>query len=993
MKSLFPFLNKKGNAMLLAIVAIAVMGPAFYSFSVYLLSQKKQITKNTKLLQQKFALHSAMDYVIFGIKQKYCFDSLLLNDLPTNCNLNHPGSVERIIMSSDQENSIRNNIAGGINVGPYTLNSLHLDSFTNTVQISSLTTLHPLYQVMNAALVSPISGIYVKIERDNTRNIPRNGKEMFLKITVEFTDANGNHPVTFGNLSMTQTSYLSIYPREVSSFALLIPGDLYLDRAYNTNVPNGSSVIHSYNNGFQQNVTGLLFDSPVFVNYNIHLPYVAVQNGGHQNNANAYSPVTFADRVFLGNGYVFENGQVYEPNSAGGAGDRLWSQNKLIGGLLRGIEIDGGLDNGLSVFGGVTNSTVPNTTLMDQCIQYFNNLSNSMYLNNNSDLRSYLQASQNQGKYQNFRITLDRNDRFSPQANQLLPLNNAQWGTGTASRTVPQNVTNGAIINVSVYVGNKSVTGQLPSGGILNLSPEVGSPTVLANLTAIVNTDTVNLQNGTALLTNYQNNLNVQQNQLNQYNTNLQTAQNQVQTLQQQNQTNQAAINQNNNQISTLQAQAQNQTGNQLQNTLNQISNLQNQNTTFQNQIQANNTQINQLNTVTIPNLQNQIQNQNQVVNTAQNQVNQQQQVVNQLTQQLNQSQSNLANYNFKVQNPPQIQIKVTDYYNNNNNNQAHKKNLEITITHPSHMLDQNGAITAPVIGILAYNPTYANSMPLQLPQNMNADLFGYYNYQLNNNNNGYHLIQAVSRTAGGNLANMGVDPIQDMEQFVQTCHAQANVMPSQAFGGAAWNVDFSSQTRHSWNFAGSTIPVQAPNPLVASYTFDATNSSIQNQNVKFQVRSIVGSCVVKPTAELVTGFFACDSMVIQARATPLRVIGSFIVGSLTIHPSALQHGIRWSTIYHPQAVYELRNAGVLKTISGAACSTPTSPVWHPIPSFQEVSDRYSCGVHSLRSLADPFQWTAVDPDCGLLAGNSNNTCKNRMIRFYAVELSREGGL
>jgi len=988
MKSLRPVFNRKGNTMLIAIIAIAVMGPAFYSFSVYLLNQKKQITKNTKILQQKFALHSAMDYIIFGIKQKYCFDQLLLNDSPSNCNLNHAGSVERLIMSSDQESSIRTAIAGGVSVGPHDINNLHLDSFSNTVQIASLTTLHPLYKVMNAALISPISGIYVKIERDNSRSLPHSGKEIFLKITVDFTDSGGAHPVVYGNLTMSQTSFLSIYPREISSFALLIPGDLYLDRSYNAAVPQGSSVIHNYNNGFQGS-SGIIFDSPVFVNKNIHLPHVSIQNGGHQNNVASYTPVTFADRVFMGNGYLYENGQVYEPNSAGGDKDRLWAQNKLIGGFLRGIEIDGGVDQGLAVLGGVSSSVNPNSTLMDQCIQYFNNLSSSSFLNLNSSLSSYHQQSQQQGRFQRYRITVDSGDQFSPQGNQLNSINTAQWGNGQANRSVPQNVTNGAIVNVSVAIGNRAVEAQLPSGGILTVTPEVGSPQVLQNLQAIVATETANLQAAQTVLTGYQTNLATLQTSLATANTNLQNDQTQKINLQNQNQAHQNSINQNNNQIANLQAAAQNQTGNQLQATLAQIANLQNQNSTLQNQIQANQTQIGLLNT-SIANLQNQITQLNSSINTAQNQVNQQQQVVNTVSQQLAQAQSNLANYNFKVQNPPQIQIQITDYYNNNNRNQPYKKILEISTTNIHSMLDQNGNLTTPTVGVLAYNPSFARSQPVSV---VNANLYGYYKFQFNNNNNGYQNIWGVSRQPAAQAANMGQEAAVDMDQFIQSCHTNANVMPSQAFGGAGWNMDFSSQTRHSWNFAKGSASTGYTDPILASYIFDGNNSSIVNQNIKFQVRSIVGNCVIRSTAELVTGFFACDNLVIQARTTPLRIIGSFIAGGLTIHPSAIQHGVRWSSIYHPQSVYELRNAGVLKTISGAGCGLGNSPVWHPVPSFQEVSDRYSCGVHSLRAQADPFQWTAVDPDCGLVAGQSNNTCKNRMIRFYAVELSREGGL
>lgn len=955
-------MGRKGSVLLVSMIMLGVISIAFYFFSVYVVDQKKQVTKNTQILQKRLALHGALDYVLFGIKQKYCFTSLLLNDTQSNCNLTHNASVERLIMSADQESALRSLIASGVNMGPHNINNLHIDSFSATVAMSAITTVHPLYTIMEAAKdPQTIQGLRVLVERDNSRHLPRNGREGYLRVTVQFTDAQGNGPVMIGTNALSLTSFISIHPREVGSFALLIPGSLYLDRAYNAVVPAGSSSIHNFpGNGNLGNSTGLVFDSPIFVNYDIHMPHVSQQSGGHQGSSQSFTPVTFADKVYLGNGYIYENGVSYGPSSSGGDNDRLWSQNKLIGGMLRGIDIDGGLDKGLSVFGGVVNGGNLNTSLMNQCILYYNNLSSSTYLLQNSDLRSYFMYSQNNGSKQKFRITVDRHDQFSPQSNSFIAVNTSQWGTGTAQRNVPNNRNSGAIINVVIAVGNHRVEAQLPSGGDLEVRPQVGSATALAALQNTLATKNSALTSAQGVLQGYQTSLTTEQNNKATALTDLGNYQATKLTLQ--------------GQIATLQAALQNQTGAQAAATQAQINILLVQLTTVNIDIATTQNLITQLN-ATISNLQTQIT--------------QQQPVIAGLQVQVNTAQNNLNDYNYKVQHPPKIKVSIDDYYQWGRN-QRYKKELEIKVNDPENMLDENGNLTAPIVGITAYNPSFARSVPLGIA---NANLIGYYNFQLNGNNNGYNNIYGVSRTANSAAANMGTEQVVDIEQLIQDCRNQANTMPSQAFGGADWSVDFSAKTRHSWNFARGSAATGYTDPALASYIFDNTNSSAQSQNVLFQVRSIVGICTVRSTATFVTGFFACDRMIIEPRTTPLRIIGSFIVKDLEIHPTALTAGIRWSTIYHPQAVHELRAAGVLKTESGQACGLQTSPIWHPIPSIQETADRISCSVSSLRAMANPFQWTSVDPDCGLVPGNSNNSCKSRMVRFYLVEHSREGGI
>ncbi|MNL27381.1 hypothetical protein D3C87_1489700 [compost metagenome] len=146
----------------------------------------------------------------------------------------------------------------------------------------------------------------------------------------------------------------------------------------------------------------------------------------------------------------------------------------------------------------------------------------------------------------------------------------------------------------------------------------------------------------------------------------------------------------------------------------------------------------------------------------------------------------------------------------------------------------------------------------------------------------------------------------------------------------------------------------------------------------------------------MVTGFYTCESLVIQSRSTPLRIIGTFIAKNVQIAASAYQAGIRWSTIYHPQSVYELRAAGLLgKRADGTMvnCDSPTMPpLWMANIGLNTAVDHYLCNPVSLRK-ADPFKWTTVDPDCGVVDGAPNRSCKKAMMRFLIKEISRSKGL
>lgn len=211
-----------------------------------------------------------------------------------------------------------------------------------------------------------------------------------------------------------------------------------------------------------------------------------------------------------------------------------------------------------------------------------------------------------------------------------------------------------------------------------------------------------------------------------------------------------------------------------------------------------------------------------------------------------------------------------------------------------------------------------------------------------------------------------------------------------QAFGVADWaTASFTEGTRVSWNFADPTPSWSAtyPNPA-DTFLIDDTN------HLDFHIKSIRRTCSVSSTALFVAGFLGCDEFVIQARATPLTIVGTVIAARTDIHPSAISAGITWRSIYHPQSVLDLRERGILRPFDETSlCNNiPAEPVWHPQPSMANLVGQFTCNPISLRRRADPFTWTTVDPDCGT-AGGRFMECKNRPRRFLVREIYRAGDL
>ncbi|KHD89635.1 MAG: hypothetical protein OM95_02620 [Bdellovibrio sp. ArHS] len=927
--------NSAGNVLLQILAATAVMSTSFYFLTNFVIGQKEQVTKTANLVNVRFALNSAMDYVIFGVRQKYCFsnDDMLLNEPTEKCTLTNTGSVERLIMSVEQENFIRQLVANGQSVGEVDTNNIRLEKIDRYIRVNAASTNHPLFPVLQSLKMvrgadgKPVSidGIGVKITRDDSPFLPRSGREVYATISVSLkTHRDQAEPITIGSKKLMISSQIVIYPREVGSFALLVPNDLHLDSTWDAQMDKGDLSIHKFNNRAELgNSQGLVFLSPVFVNRNIH---IAVDNGTDETDPAAiqYSPVTFADRVYLGNGWVKSKGSNFMPRTSGGMTDRYWADARTFGGFLKGIENDGGLDLGLQYFARILTGTVPKSDLMSQCIELTKKQSSREYM-----YQSKLGVTLNSSNNNNFdyRLFLSNGNYFSRQTDSLT-VNKDNWGSGTANLDSGKTY-NDALVKVRVDIGDKWVEAQMPREATLTLKAQVGSTTYYNSLKAAVSAKESARDSAVAAYGKIEDDLDAARAKLTSLETKL--AEEEAKPVK-----------------------------------------------------KAGDPKGDYQDPVKIADYEAQISETKKIITSLNTQLVDQQKTVENANYQVETARSAVTNYEYLVANPPIIEIetdKVTSYWGFVSYD---KLDLQIRVKNAGSLIGKDGTKIAPVVGVQAYDGTYWRSNPIVNPANEN--LLGYLNFSFDGTTNNLNPPNAVSRTPASTAESLN-EGATDWAKLAEDCENARNAQSSQSFGGAGWNTSFATSTRTSWNFAGGDEVGKDPG-LPSLEIVNSTRST-----ATFQVRSIVGKCLIDSTSDFVTGFYACDELEIEARSKPLRIIGSFIVGKLKLHPDALRAGITWSSIYHPQATKELRAAGILKSLSGVDCNKRVDPIWHPIPSVQGVADRMSCNTISLRAKADPFQWTAVDPDCGLISGASNTTCKRRLVRFFVAEQSRDGGL
>jgi hypothetical protein len=715
------------------------------------------------------------------------------------------------------------------------------------------------------------------------------------------------------------------------------------------------------------------FMSPVFVNGDIHLPYVSPAQGGfHNGGAVLYAPVTFGDRVIQGNGSIYAGATaLYIPQSAGGTGDALWSDNQLFGGFKMGVAVDNAYDKGLQMFSSAAGSG-STYGAMQQCLAYQNSQVDPVAVGASQLYGGITSPNVITATDQTFEYTFGIVDptKIAPGSvtsmgfNQQIPPNGTpSSGTGVPFASVVQSPgpSNGAVMGVKILVGDSAkglpeeADAHLSWGSTITVKPTFGTD---ANPTPAY----TNLKTRAAAETTPDH---VWTDALAAYNAAAAAP---------------GSITVKLDSVSLPEKASASKTDIQLH-----LAKM----------------------TVTVSGIKT-FYDQNLV------------------------SADPAAPGTFAA---PVIDVVGYD---------SRYNNFGIATLDPARILqtevNTHRRLVFSTDGTTVIAPADADG---------NATLIG------PNKSTGVWT-SPVSYTDPYTTSPY-YDNFNYVE-LTASCQAGSGSGTSQSFGAAAWNIDFSSDAgavRHAWDFANSSstnsfgtqgsgpaiaqpvgegICPPCPNSLGAtvdpcplppgdttsthyalcSKSFSGTDSFYDPvghpyvpgsgpppNRANFQPWSIVKDCDVKNDANLVAGFITCDTLTIEDRTKPLLMIGTFVVKNLVVADTALKAGVTWMSIYNPNALSPLRVSGILrtKTGSGLACTDfiTHAPIWdQQSPTVPMLQDMSSCNALYLRSTAQPFQWTAFDPDCGVLQNQippaTRPVCKNHPVNYFVMEQGRGGG-
>lgn len=912
--------NNRGSAFVQALVAVGVVGVMIYFLSPTVIKHRSQVAKTASIITARLALHSMVDYTLFGIRQRWCFSEAWMQESCGSSTppkaveiLSHPRSVERLLMKQETVDFLR--VIGIANPEKVPL----VNGIVQEINIANFSTMHPVYKIVADLKGYTVEFIRIEITRDVRAAIPEYGREVYLKVVVSLLDRQ-KKIIEVGSSRLVTTSFVGVYPREVGSFALLVAGDLRLDKESASDLGVGGAYFKQHGSRQQMlKYPGLTFDSPVFVNGSIHLPKAPDLAVDLADGDTVYTPVTFKDKVILGFGPIKRENAEFKPRSAGNESDQFWSNVRQFGGFQKGVEVDGERDLGLDYLSGYATATGnPSANLMAMCKRHEDRKYN-LNTTSNSQLTGAL-LSKSGGKY-NYRLAFTDGNLFNPQTKEVERPSVSNFFSsdllknwGLTSRATP-------VSKFKMRFGNLEVEGEVPLDGTVTLEPKIDLRPLERSIERQLSAAEANLDDARRELNRAVRDVERARRDVSDAEDDLERARNRTPA------------------DPDRVASARNALG----------------------RAQAN-------------------------LREAEGNKNRMEQQVANAEQKVSNLRDNLREVRAKMGIQPKISVTMKNPVksgDNPENTNASFKDLEIKFENGHVLVNSNGERIPVSFEFEAFDVAYYKGSSMRPWSNNNRG-----GLVFRPDGGGFDVSQNLLDSRGQSKGNLpeGEDPFVNLDLACKTLGTNTS-----AFGGTDWSKSFAPNAKHSWSF---TNKYEDRKDLI----LDAGNAYAPpggTGTAVFHVVSIARTCIIESTANLVAGFLTCEKLVIRSRSTPLRIIGSIIVfEGIEVDEEAYKHGIRWSTIYHPMATFELRQSGILKGLNSQNCTTINRyPVWHPYPSMRDVANLYRCNSLSLRAKADPFRWTSIDPDCGLVNNSNSTMCKNRLMRFYVLEVSRESGI
>lgn len=897
--------QKNGNATVMILGGVLVAGIGLY----YLTNQIPQIQKIEKhsdeIVTYQSALNSILSYTVHAIRERWC---LTANLMQRDCDskledwaLDSRNTARLLISDSrlSDDQFLQDYRQGKHDKDEALKLGTEQNPFKISVSLSEITSRHPLYVATETLRdKSQYDSIGLEVSRVNNINYPTGGDEIFLRIRsclhsrLSIGDLAkkivGNSVLGRGRAPFAE-SVVGFFPREIDSFALVVAGDLRLDRPISLSgvgdfqVPTIKDKMDLPKDG------GLMFNSPVYVNGNVVLPTSLAEGGSGE-----YNPTTFADRIIVGDGAVLKskNGMMVpvEPPNAGGLGQEYYAElSNQFGGFQQGVVREGSRDRGLDFLFRLKQGISPDRKLMAECIDR-NQAQTDLGFTADSALVVRAVGpltAMNDGSFQ-YQIALTKKNLFVEQS-RILSSNVMSDKPSDVKAELKQELFPVALLSIELGSAKVQATIAKDAELTLTLGPFGSDGRALAGEPSqvVIQTNEVNV-NG-----------NVQPNSMNM--------------------------------------------------------------------------KVSFKNAATLPTLKLNIKAY-EVGSDGQGGLRQFRMLSNEAGLLFTKKDGNLieppafSNTSDWMTMNPQGNQKINQYLSEGDATELERKCTSVV---SESAVDSDFA-------------PYARSSWLFAPIRSSE----IYQFELAQ-------FDAATPTERFDQTAAAIKQMMGTEATASIVNQIVSAVVSRDFGTYGdINISYESPLGYFQRSRDLTteLLMKGPGYQKAALAADIKKSQdfrwpVYTMIVDSSMEQIQGTCTIDSTADFVTGFYVCDKLVINARTKPLRIIGSFIVGSTNIDSSAIQSGIRWSSIFNRQAVEELREVGILG--NGSACEFAV-PGWQPA-SPEITARRLSCSSGSLR-IADPFRWTMVDPDCALFGGKPAATICKRMPKRYTVKTINGGG-
>jgi hypothetical protein len=987
--------NVRGNILLIVCGISVTLAAGIFAVQRLMPQLFQQTVHSGDLLTYRMALNSTVDYAAYTVKQRWCLTSNWLQN--ATCKLNDNANTERLLLT---DNAITALAARSTPVIATRLSRIEID-----IPRSSLVEGHPLYIPLKA-LPKAVTSVLVVVERVDSVFKPTTDQQVFLRVRATLKAPSGEGMLARSS-SLYVEGFFAYYPRELSSMALVVAGDLHLDAPEMPTSFGADQAGDGYIPYFNKSdiVTGVTFQSPVFVNGAVHLPSTADLS------ANKESPVIFSDKIYSGaafsgpnqGGGLMRDGSPFVPGMASDGRMLAMADIKGIRGIRAGIEVDGIRDAGLDYLSGRL-AGILQPSLMERCVNRNATLTD-LVATKDSALMVKPGSTTN-----TLHIGLSGSlyDRPDPDAdtfhyNEFLPQTGLAGGAVGAS--------SGPLL--AGFPAFTQPAGAKPIMQVTVTAPTTPAMNIVADMslgsTVKVRFTEASMTTGlTGNVTSKQNAVNNKLNDMNNDIADRDAAKAAYEAFYAPGAPGELAAPAPPIPADALASPPSGLTPPQAADHTNLCNAYIAALAALATSTADHTTAVNELATATAA-----AGSASAAINAPGSWP--------ELTLEL--VPISVTEGSFTDVQPNQAILRLTSVNNGflpsdfNISLQAYDRGFAAGDGTDSRNPNAVGLIPA-----TGSNTFLKSSGP---PATALKFSKAGANYQIDptfqpwlttSNPTRWKYAHPTSRAPADTVlpgeypaaGAKGLGPIVDIPfpplsavsygGMDTRCKQPEN---ERAFGIPDWDYSFADQTRKSWNFAN---PSKAP-PSTAYYSFDPSMGTLDlpdaPNDTAFHIRSIIGRCRIPATATFVAGFFVCDELKIMPRTLPLRLIGSFIVSRLNIDKSAVKAGINWSNIYNLQAIEELKAKNILHTNlgNGAACNAGTmQPIWHPYPGFNALADLFKCSPVALRSNADNWTWTLVDPDQGLVC-TSPSSCetftsrKSRALRFLLKELSRESNI